>query len=160
MKHHNNCPSRFQKLGFPRYDGNSDPLIFINSCDTYFRRERIMEEEMVWMASCHLDDGARTWFLQVQEEGTPTWRHFTELLHLRFTSPPCPDLLHHVSPAANDTSPIFADIFTQLDRIKELINAKEKDHELRRTVNVGRLYASKQQHGDFWHAAKHRLFMQ
>ena len=46
-KHHNNRPPRFQKLGFPRYDGNSDPLIFINSCDTYFRRERIMEEEKV-----------------------------------------------------------------------------------------------------------------
>ena len=65
------------------------------------------------------------------------WRRFTKLLHLGFTSPPCPDLLHHVSPAANDTSRIFADIFTQLDRIKELLNAKEKkDRERRAAVRL------------------------
>jgi hypothetical protein len=97
-----------------------------------------MEEEKVWLVSRNLEDDARVWFLQVQHaEGTPAWRRFTELLHLRFTSPPCPDLLHHVSPAANDTSRIFADIFTQLDRIKELLNAKDKkDRECRAAVRL------------------------
>jgi hypothetical protein len=30
------CPPRFQKLDFPRYDGKSDPMIFINSVNRTF----------------------------------------------------------------------------------------------------------------------------
>jgi hypothetical protein len=30
-------PPRFLKLDFPRYDGKSDPLLFINKCESYFR---------------------------------------------------------------------------------------------------------------------------
>jgi hypothetical protein len=29
-EHHNDWPPQFQKMDFPRYDGKSDPLIFIN----------------------------------------------------------------------------------------------------------------------------------
>jgi len=37
----------------------------------------------------NLADDAWLWFLQVQQdEGTPTWHHFTKLLHLRFGSLP------------------------------------------------------------------------
>ena len=35
-EHHQDRPPRFQKLDFPRYDGKSDPLIFINRCESYF----------------------------------------------------------------------------------------------------------------------------
>ena len=41
-------------MDFPQFDGKSDPLAFINQCETYFNRERIMEEEKVWMASRNL----------------------------------------------------------------------------------------------------------
>ena len=109
-------------MDFPQFDGKSDPLAFINQCETYFNRERIMEEEKVWMASRNLAEDARMWFLQVQrDEGTPAWRRFTKLLHLRFGSPPRSNLLHHVSPAANDTSRLFADVFTQLETRPEAI---------------------------------------
>jgi hypothetical protein len=37
-EHHNDWPPRFQKLDFPRYDGKSDPLIFINRCESYFHQ--------------------------------------------------------------------------------------------------------------------------
>lgn len=30
------CPPRFQKMDFPRFDGKSDPLVFINRCESYF----------------------------------------------------------------------------------------------------------------------------
>jgi hypothetical protein len=133
-KHHYNRPPRFQKLGFPRYDGNSEPLIFINSCDTYFRQERIMEEEKVWMASCHLDDGARTWFLQIQEEGTPTWRRFTELLHRRFKSPPCPNLLHRVALGIDNSLRILDEVSTLLDRLRARLEAKDKEDRERRAA--------------------------
>jgi hypothetical protein len=86
-EHHNDRPPRFQKMDFPRYDGKSDPLIFINRCESYFHQQRIMEEK-VWMASYNLEDGAQLWYMQVQtDEGTPSWRRFTELLNLRYGPP-------------------------------------------------------------------------
>ena len=40
------------------------------------------------MALYNLEDGAQLWYYQVQQdEGTPSWRHFKELLHLRFGPP-------------------------------------------------------------------------
>ena len=75
-------------MDLPRFDGKSDIVVFINQCESYFHWERIMEEEKVWLASRNLEDDARMWFHQVQQdEGTPTWCRFTELLHLRFGAP-------------------------------------------------------------------------
>lgn len=40
------------------------------------------------MASYNLEDAAQLWYIQVQrDEGTPPWRRFSELLHLRFGPP-------------------------------------------------------------------------
>jgi len=87
-EHHNDRPPKFQKMDFPRYDGKTDPLIFLNRCESYFHQQRIMEEEMVWMASYNLEEGAQMWYMQVQQdEGTPSWRRFTELLNLRYGQP-------------------------------------------------------------------------
>jgi hypothetical protein len=87
-EHHNDRPPRFQKMDFPRYDGKSDPLIFINRCESYFHQQHIMVEEKVWMASYNLEDGAQLWYMQVQtDEGTPLWCRFTELLNLRYGLP-------------------------------------------------------------------------
>jgi hypothetical protein len=81
-------PPRFQKMDFPKFDGKSDPLIFINRCESFFHQQRIVEEEKVWMASYNLDDAAQLWYIQVQrDEGTPSWRRFSELLNLRFGPP-------------------------------------------------------------------------
>jgi hypothetical protein len=87
-EHHHDRPPRFQKLDFPKFDGKSDPLAFINRCESYFHQQRIAEEEKVWMASYNLEAGAQLWFMQIQcDEGTPQWRRFTELLHTRFGPP-------------------------------------------------------------------------
>lgn len=81
-------PPRFQKLDFPKFDGKSDPLAFINRCESYFVQQRIAAEEQVWMASYNLEDTAQMWYILVQQsEGTPNWRRFTELLNLRFGPP-------------------------------------------------------------------------
>ncbi|XP_015630184.1 uncharacterized protein [Oryza sativa Japonica Group] len=81
-------PPRFQKMDFPRYDGKSDPLTFLNWCESYFHQQRIMDEEKVWMASYNLEDGAQLWYMQVQaDEGKPSWRRFRELLVLRYGPP-------------------------------------------------------------------------
>jgi len=97
-EHHQDRPPRFQKLDFPRYDGKSDPLIFINRCESYFHQQRIMEEEKVWMASYNLEEGAQMWYIQVQEdEGIPSWRRFKDLLHLRYGPPLCSNPLHKLA---------------------------------------------------------------
>eukprot|EP00267_Zea_mays_P041974 XP_020393922.1 uncharacterized protein LOC109939915 [Zea mays] len=64
-EHHNDRPPRFQKLDFPRYDGKTYPLGFINRCESYFHQQRIMEEAKVWMASYNLEGGAQMWYIQV-----------------------------------------------------------------------------------------------
>jgi hypothetical protein len=47
-----------------------------------------MAEERVWMASYNLEDVAQLWYIQLQEdEGTPPWGRFRELLNLRFGPP-------------------------------------------------------------------------
>jgi len=86
--HHGERPPRFQKLDFPKFDGKSDPLAFINRCESYFVQQRIAAEEQVWMASYNLEGGAQLWYIQVQQtEGTPSWRRFTELINLRYGPP-------------------------------------------------------------------------
>jgi hypothetical protein len=79
-------PPRFQKMDFLRFDGKFDPLIFINRCESYFRQQRTMPEEKVWMASYNLEDVAQLWFIQLQEdEGKAPWGRFKELLNQRFS---------------------------------------------------------------------------
>ena len=40
------------------------------------------------MASYNLEEGAQMWYIQVQQdEGTPSWRRFTDLLNLRYGPP-------------------------------------------------------------------------
>ena len=81
-------PPKFQKLDFPRYDGKADPMLFINKCESYFRQQRTLAEERVWMASYNLEDVAQLWYIQLQEdEGTPPWGRFKELLNRRFGPP-------------------------------------------------------------------------
>ncbi|XP_039824904.1 uncharacterized protein LOC120686774 isoform X1 [Panicum virgatum] len=89
-EHHNDRPPRFQKMDFPKFDGKSDLLASINHCESYFHQQRIAEEEKVWMASYNLEEATQLWYIQVQrDQGTPPWRRFMELLHLRFGLPLC-----------------------------------------------------------------------
>jgi len=81
-------PPKHKRWDFPRFDGTTDPLLFLNKCDAYFRQHRTLAEERVWMASYHLDDVAQLWFTQLQDdEGTPSWGRFKDLLDLRFGPP-------------------------------------------------------------------------
>jgi hypothetical protein len=84
-EHTQDRPPKHWRPEFPRYDGKTDPLIFINKCESFFLQQRIMAEERVWMASYNLNNVAQLWYMQVQEdEGTPTWARFKDLLNLRF----------------------------------------------------------------------------
>ncbi|KAK3136157.1 hypothetical protein QOZ80_5BG0428960 [Eleusine coracana subsp. coracana] len=82
-------PVRHQKWDFPKYDGKGDPIFFLNKCDSFFRAQRILEEEKVWMATHNLNDSAHIWYMHIekQEGDFLTWRHFSELLNMRFGPP-------------------------------------------------------------------------
>jgi hypothetical protein len=63
-------------------------MLFINKCEPYFRQQRTMAEERVWMASYNLEDVAQLWYIQLMEdEGTPPWGRFKKLLNLWFGPP-------------------------------------------------------------------------
>jgi len=80
--------ARFHKLDFPNYDGIGDPMPFVNKCEHYFRGQRTIEEEKVWLAALNLHDAAQQCYTQVEkDEGTPSWNRFKELLDLRFGPP-------------------------------------------------------------------------
>jgi hypothetical protein len=52
-------PPKFQKWDFPQFDGKTDPLLFINKCELYFRQQRTLAKEQVWMASYNLEGMAQ-----------------------------------------------------------------------------------------------------
>jgi len=76
------------KLTFPRYDGEADPLPWLNKCDSYFRGCRTMDEEKVWLASLHLDGVAAEWYFHLEcDVGIVSWPRFVEYVNLRFGPP-------------------------------------------------------------------------
>ncbi|KAJ4758083.1 polyprotein [Rhynchospora pubera] len=90
---------RYYKLDFPTFDGKEDPLGWLNRCEQFFRGQRTMEEEKVWLASYHLVGIAQQWYYQLErDEGLLSWARFKEMCHLRFGPPirsnPLGELMH------------------------------------------------------------------
>jgi hypothetical protein len=77
--------SRRPKLNFPSYDGESDPLTWLNKCKTYFRGMRTME---VWIASLHLEGVAAEWYYALEGDySIISWVRFADFMHMRFCLP-------------------------------------------------------------------------
>ncbi|KAJ4797074.1 hypothetical protein LUZ62_048320 [Rhynchospora pubera] len=90
---------RYHKLDFPTFDGKEDPLSWINRCEQFFRGQRTVEEEKVWLAAYHLTGIAQQWYFQLERDvGLLPWVRFKELCHLRFGPPvrtnPLGELMH------------------------------------------------------------------
>lgn len=76
------------KLTFPHFDGLSDPLTWLNKCESFFRGTRTVSAEQVWMASLHLDGVAADWYYALDKEyGLLPWARFVEFINLRFGPP-------------------------------------------------------------------------
>ncbi|CAL4917571.1 unnamed protein product [Urochloa decumbens] len=76
------------KLSFPKYDGEEDPLPWINGREIFFRGHDTMDEEKVWMASLHLKGVAAQWYFQMERDfGIVSWPRFVEFVTLRFGPP-------------------------------------------------------------------------
>jgi hypothetical protein len=86
--HHEDSVSRRPKFNFPSYEGESDPLTWLNKCETYFRGMRTMDEEKVWIASLHLEGVAAEWYYALERDyGIISWVRFADFLHMRFGPP-------------------------------------------------------------------------
>ena len=83
-----NSGPREPNLNFPHYDGESDPLPWLNKCEGFFRGYRTLQEDKVWMASLHLDGTAAQWYYQLERDlGIITWPRFVEFTNMRFGPP-------------------------------------------------------------------------
>jgi hypothetical protein len=66
----------------------TDPLPWINKCETYFRGMRTMVEEKGWIASLHLDGMAAEWYYALERNhDILSWVRFTEFVNMRFGPP-------------------------------------------------------------------------
>ncbi|KAL6640841.1 hypothetical protein ACP70R_021964 [Stipagrostis hirtigluma subsp. patula] len=75
-------------INFPHYDGEADPLTWINKCESYFRGMRTMPEEKVWLAALHLEGAAAEWYYALERDfGIVSWARFVEYINLRFSPP-------------------------------------------------------------------------
>ena len=76
------------KISFPTFNGESDPLTWLNKCDNYFRGHRVPEDEKVWMVSLHLDGTAVEWYYQMEcDFDLVAWPRFVDFVNLRFGPP-------------------------------------------------------------------------
>jgi hypothetical protein len=68
-------------LEFPTYDGNGDPLPWLNRCETFVRVQNTPERRRVWYATMHLTGAAKLWYYCLElTAGTPSWRRFAQLV--------------------------------------------------------------------------------
>ena len=78
----------FHKLDFPMYAGDDDPLPWLNRCEQFFRGQRTMEGEKVWLAAYHLTGNAQLWYYQLErDEGIVSWPRFVDFVNMRFGLP-------------------------------------------------------------------------
>jgi hypothetical protein len=52
---------RFSKLDFTSYDGTEGPLNWLTHCEQFFRGQRTLALDHVWLALYHLHRAAQTW---------------------------------------------------------------------------------------------------
>jgi hypothetical protein len=76
------------RLAFPKYDGNGDPLPWLNRCERYFHVRQTPENKSIAFTAFYLLDDAQLWFhLMELNGGSPTWNQFVKLVNARFRPP-------------------------------------------------------------------------
>ncbi|KAJ1253618.1 hypothetical protein BS78_K226700 [Paspalum vaginatum] len=71
---------RYHKLEFPTFGGKEDPLGWLNRCEQFFKGQRTLEGDKVWLAFYHLTGVAQPWFTMVERTNpTMSWAMFKDL---------------------------------------------------------------------------------
>jgi hypothetical protein len=82
------APPRFYKLDFSTFDGDVDPLNWLNQCEQFFHGQRTLASDRTWLASYHLRGAAQTWYYALEsDEGMPTWERFRAVCQMQFGPP-------------------------------------------------------------------------
>jgi hypothetical protein len=75
------------KLEFPKFDGTSDPLPWLNCCEYYFNVRRTLDHQRVSFITFYLDD-AQLWFHHIElNGGRMMWDQIVNLINARFGPP-------------------------------------------------------------------------
>jgi hypothetical protein len=79
---------RRPKINFLTFDGEADPLSWLDKCTMYFHGMGTLADERVWMASLHLKGAAVEWYYTLERDySVVTWPRFEELLNMSFDPP-------------------------------------------------------------------------
>ena len=57
---------RFSKIDFPSYNGAKDPLNWLHHYEQFFRGQRTLASDRVWLASYHMTGVAQTWYYALE----------------------------------------------------------------------------------------------
>jgi hypothetical protein len=52
------------KLRFPKFDGTSDPLVWLHKAEQFFRAHETPPSQLVWIASFYMDGAASQWYFR------------------------------------------------------------------------------------------------
>lgn len=86
------------QFGIPTYSGDEDPLSWLNLCEHFFRGQRTMEEEKVWLATYHLTGNAQLSYYQLErDEAIVSWPRFVDFVNMRFGPPLCSNPLDELA---------------------------------------------------------------
>ncbi|EAY93593.1 hypothetical protein OsI_15380 [Oryza sativa Indica Group] len=56
-----------------------EPLSLLKICEQFLHGHKVMEEDILWLASYHMIGNAQCWNIHFEEEeGEPSWPHFSE----------------------------------------------------------------------------------
>jgi hypothetical protein len=87
-EHTDDSRAWFPKINFPTYDGEADPLPWLNKCGTYFRGMETALDECVWMASLHMEGATIEWYYALEHDvGLLPWTRFSEFVNMWFGLP-------------------------------------------------------------------------
>jgi hypothetical protein len=76
------------RLEFPSFDGNEDPLPWLNRTKTFFRGQNTPKARQVWYAAMHLTGATQLWYARLElTDRMPSWRRFVQLVQQRFGPP-------------------------------------------------------------------------
>jgi hypothetical protein len=99
-------------MEFPKYDGTSDLLPWLNRCERYFRIRHTLEHQRVAYASFYLTDDAQLWYHRLEVNvRPPPWSCFISMVNKRFWPPltesPIDELapLHREGPFDHGSTP-------------------------------------------------------
>lgn len=81
------------KLDLPKYNGETDPVVWLNQVEQFFWYHGITREDRVVVTTFNLEGHAQIWYCILFEEGELSWEEFRERMICRFGPSPYDDHL-------------------------------------------------------------------